>query len=176
MIRHPYTPTRGFTLIETIVYIALFSIIFVGIFVSIFPIFTSAERLTKNIATEGESAFILSKINYALNSTITDANGTITTPSAGNTATSLVLSYSGTEKYRFAMDTSGTYCAAPLLCQMLTVSTNSGTALPLNASRVNITNFSVKHVAPSGGTPRYLDISFDANGVHIGPVRYFLRF
>jgi prepilin-type N-terminal cleavage/methylation domain-containing protein len=167
---------NGFTLIETIIYIALFSIIFVGIFASVFPIFKSAERLTKNIAIEGESAFILSKINYAINNTITGTNGTITTPAADSTATELILSYNSTEKYRFAMDTSGTFCAAPLLCQMLTVSHDGGAAAPLNASRVNITNFSVTHVGPSGNSPRHLDVSFDAGGVHIGPVRYYLNF
>jgi type II secretory pathway pseudopilin PulG len=166
----------GFTLIETIIYIALFSIIFVGIFVSVFPIFTSAERLTKNIVTEGESAFVLSKINYALQNTIIDSTGVVTAPAAGTSGNTLVLSYNGSEKYRFVMDTSGTFCAAPLLCQMLTISEAGGAGAPLNASRVNITDFNISHVAPTGNTPRFLDVTFKANGVPIGPVRYYLNF
>jgi type II secretory pathway pseudopilin PulG len=168
--------SHGFTLIETIIYLALFSIIFTGIFVSVYPIFSSADRLTKNIAIESESMFIVSKINYALNDAITSSGGTITSPAAGSNGSTLVLSSGGTEKYRFAMDTSGTFCTGPLLCQMLTISKTGGTAVPLNASRINITNFSVSHVAPSGGAARYLDVSFDANGVHIGPVRYYVKF
>ena len=166
----------GFTLLESIIYIGLFSIIFTGIFVSVYPIFSGAERLTKNIATEGESAFILSKINYAIANTVTSSTGVVTTPAAGTASTTLVLSSGGTEKYRFSGDTSGTFCAAPLLCQMLLMSKDGGTALPLNASRVNINNFSVKHVAPTGGAARYLEISFTANSQAVGPVRYYLKF
>jgi len=178
MIKKQWTGKRaaGFTLLETVIYIGLFSLMFTGIFVSIYPLFSSADRLTKNIAVEGESAFILAKINYALSSTITSSSGTITTPSAGNTANELVIKYGGVEKYHFALDTSNTYCTSPLVCTMLTVSKNGGTALPLNAQRVKIENFSVTHVAPANGEPRYLDVKFTAGGVPVGPIRYYVHF
>ena len=163
----------GFTLIETIIYIGLFALIFSGIFVSIYPIFTGAERLTKNVATEGETAFILSKIDNALSSIITDSNGTITTP-GGN---QLVLSYNGTEKFRFAGSTSSTYCVTPLVCKLITIEKDhSGDAVPLNAQRVQFENLSVTQTAPTGGASRYIDISFTANGKAVGPIRYYLHF
>lgn len=170
-----YLTTAGFTLLETIIYLALFSLLFTGIFISIYPIFTGAEQLTKNIAADGEAAFIFSKINYALNNTITSSAGVVTIPAAGSTDDELILSINGTEKFHFTADTSGAFCAAPLVCQQLLLSKNGGTALPLNASRVSITDFSVTHVAPTGNSPRYLDISFKANG-DTASARYFLRF
>lgn len=170
------TNTQGFTLIETIIYIGLFSLIFTGIFVSIHPLFTGAARMTKNIAIEGESAFILAKIDYALSDTVTSSQGIVTTPAAGATANSLVLEFGGNEQFEFTLDNSNTFCSAPLVCKMLTLSEDGAAAQPLNAGRVQIENFSVTHVAPSGPVPRYLDVSFTANGESIGPVRYYLHF
>jgi type II secretory pathway pseudopilin PulG len=178
------TSTAGFTLIETIIYIGLFSLIFSGIFVSIFPIFFGAERMSRNIAIAGESAFLLAKIEYTLSQTITSEAGGIISPVAGASAgTELVIGTdtdnNGTlddEKFRFVGDNSNAFCTAPLICKMLTLSENGATALPLNATRVHVENFSVTHVAPAGGEPRYLDISFTAGSEVIGPIRYYLHF
>ena len=174
MIKQPrHKNDRGFTLIETIIYIGLFALIFTGIFISIYPILTGAERLTKNVTTEGEAAFILSKIDYALSNTITDTNGTITTP-GGN---QLVLSYAGIEKFRFAESTSSAYCVVPLICNVIALEKDrSGDALPLNTQRVSFENFKVTQTAPLGGAPRYVDISFTANGKPVGPIRYYVHF
>jgi len=166
----------GFTLIETIIYIGLFSLIFTGIFMSIHPLFTGAARMTNNIAIEGESAFILAKIDYALSDTITSSQGIVTTPAAGATANTLVMEFGGNEKFEFALDNSNSFCSAPLVCKMLTLSEDGAAAQPLNAGRVQIENFSVTHIDPPGEEPRYLDVSFTANGEHIGPVRYYLHF
>jgi hypothetical protein len=59
---------------------------------------------------------------------------------------------------------------------MLTLSEDGAAALPLNGGRVNVENFSVTHVAPISGEPRYLDVSFTTEGELIGPVRYYLHF
>jgi type II secretory pathway pseudopilin PulG len=166
---------HGFTLIETIIYIGLFGIMFTGIFVSIYPIFTSTDRLTKNITSEGEAAFILSKINYALSDTVTSSTGRITIPPEGSTTNKLIL-INDTEKYHFSQGTSGTFCAAPLICKQLLLSKDGDIATPLNASRISIENFKVKHVAGAGGAARYIEVSFTANGRAIGPVRYYVHF
>jgi type II secretory pathway pseudopilin PulG len=180
MTKEMFAPNKqlGFTLIETIIYIGLFSLIFTGIFMSIHPLFTGAARMTRNIAIEGESAFILAKIEYALSDTITAPEGVVATPGAGATAAELVLTFDGDERFHFALDNSNTFCSAPLVCKMLTITKDNDplTTLPLDAGRVQIENFSVTHVAPAGGEPRYLDVSFTANGEPIGPVRYYLHF
>ena len=160
----------GFTLLEAIIYIALFSILFTGIFISIYPILTGAESMTENVAADSETAFILSKINYALNNTITSATGVVTTPNTHE----LVLSQGSSEKYRFATATTG--CSpGPIVCRLLTMSKNGGAAVPLNGSRVRITTFNVAKTAPSGGAPGYLDVTIVANGATT-TARYYLRF
>lgn len=164
----------GFTLIETIIYIGLFSLIFTGIFVSIYPLFSGAERLTRNIAGEGETAFVLAKIRYALAATITDNSGTIVSPAEGETASELVLAYDGDERFRFAKNTTNEFCTAPLLCNTLTQSENGGDALPLNTQRVSIDNFQVRHEVV--GESRYIDVTFTVNGSPVGPFRYYTHF
>ena len=171
---------NGFTLIETIIYIGLFSLIFTGIFVSIYPIFTGAERLTKNIAGEGETAFILARLDYALGHVITDPSGQIVSPAEGETSSVLILEYDNTERFRFAENSSNEFCTAPLLCHTLTQSDDGGRAFPLNTQRVSIQNFEVIHTAPSGSTPRFIDVTFKVNGTepgdNVGPIRYYVHF
>jgi hypothetical protein len=173
----PVIKQSGFTLIETIVYIGLFALIFTGIFASIYPLITGAQRLTQNVATEGETAFILAKIEYALSATITDTQGVVTTPAEGATSDELILTDETGERFHF-VEANDDCSTAPLSC-VLTLSTDEGTAQPLNASRVVIKDFAVKHVAPSGGAPRHLEVTFttgDEPDDVVGPVRYYLHF
>jgi type II secretory pathway pseudopilin PulG len=167
---------RGFTLVETIIYIGLFALMFTGIFTSMYPIFTNAEKLTKNILTEGETAFILSKLHYALAQGISDPTRFITSPSQGNEGNELVINDGGVELFRFEEDLSNTFCTPPRVCGFITYSEDSDDPLPLNAERVFIEDFLVKHVAPNGDMPRYVEISFTANTVPIGPIVYYLHF
>ena len=51
----------GFTLLETIIYIGLFGLIFSGILTSIYPILTGADRLTEDILINSEKEFIFAK-------------------------------------------------------------------------------------------------------------------
>lgn len=175
MPAHHNTPA-GFTLLETIIYVGLFSLIFTGVFVSIYPLLTGAERLTKNVAIEGEAAFILAKLEYILSSTLTDTNGALASPLPGTNGDQLRLTYNGNERYRVALATTGDFCETPLICRMLTIATAGDPAVPLNAQRVQVENFLVQHVAPANDQPRYLDVSFTVNNEPIGPVRYYLHF
>ncbi len=162
---------RGFTLIETIIYIGLFGLMFTGIFTSMYPILTNAERMSKNIVTEGETAYILGKIRYALAKGMTSDARSITT--TGNT---IVVSEGSTELFRFEEDGSGTFCTPPRACSMIVYSENGDDPTPLNAERVYIDNFEVTHTLPSGNVPRIIEIAFTTNEVEVGPIRYYLHF
>jgi hypothetical protein len=74
-----YQKNKGFTLIETLVYLALFSLIFVGLFAAGVGIVESLDLLkTKSIVQE-EGNFMLAKINWA----VVGADN-ITTPYSAN--------------------------------------------------------------------------------------------
>lgn len=171
---------KGFTLVETIIYIGLFGILFTGIFVSVYPLFTGAERLSENILIEGETAFILTKIRHALSHTMISPEGEIISPAEGAGESELVMEFDGTPFYRFAESES--FCGGPSVCKVLTLEADldlNGALddpLPLNATRIDVTDFEVTHVGPNGNTPRYIDVSFKVNGAEVGPVRYYVHF
>jgi hypothetical protein len=168
---------HGFTLIETILYIGLFTIIFFGICISIYPFFTNIEHLTRKSTIESETAFILAKIQYILSYTITSSDGIVVTPTEGNTAHELLITHVPENKlFYLGEDISGTFCTPPLACKMLVLGEQNINPLPLNTQRVHVENFTVTHHAPDAYTPRYLDISFEIEHVSVGPIRYYLHF
>ena len=62
---HNYAiPMKGFTLIETIIYLALFSIVIGGALAATMLLFEGAGRDTTRARLQGEGAFMLSKISY----------------------------------------------------------------------------------------------------------------
>ncbi len=170
------TKDRGFTLVEAIIYVGLFAIMFTGIFVSIYPFLTGAERLTRNIATEGEVAFALSKIHYALAQGITTPSDTIATPAPGDTSDVLIIKNGSDETFRLEQNPANSACTPPRICPTLDYSTDGGTPFPLNGERVAIEDFTVTHYGPQGGAPRFLEINFTANGRTVGPIIYYLHF
>ena len=79
---------KGFTLIETLIYLALFAIFFGGAAAAAYAVIeTSGRNLTKSMVQE-EGNFMLAKINWALSGvqTIDAPNGA---PAPGNTGSLL---------------------------------------------------------------------------------------
>ncbi len=168
--------TKGFTLIEAILYIGLFGLIFTGILVSMYPLFTNTEKLTRRVVTENEITFITSKIRYALAHGITSSSIQVIEPSEGTQGDSLTIADGIEEYFHFEVDASNAYCTPPRVCSVLTYRENGGDLLPLNTERVAISSFTVVHHTPQGNTPRLLEISFIANGTPVGPLKQYLHF
>ena len=72
--------TRGFTLMEVLIYIALFGIIMSGAMVATFQLVDGGTRNEQSIAIQEEGTFISRKINWAL-------AGASSASAAGNTLT-----------------------------------------------------------------------------------------
>lgn len=152
---------RGFTLIETIIYVALFSMLISGLLGSMWPFLRGAENTSAKVVVEGESAFAIRKINIVLAS----STKVITTPSAGNSGN--VLTVTEYNDDTFTITTTG---------NAFTVQKNSGAAVPFTADRVSVTAFTAKHVAPAAGLPRFVEYSFTLGGVSYGPIRKYFTF
>ncbi len=58
--------SKGFTLIEVLVYLALLSLILVGLLAFAFSIFQGSDRTQTKIMVQEEGDFLLGKINWAL--------------------------------------------------------------------------------------------------------------
>lgn len=57
---------KGFTLLETIIYIALFSVIMTGVFATIYQIFSGSDNLINKSTTTEEGNFVLKKLSWIL--------------------------------------------------------------------------------------------------------------
>lgn len=154
----------GFTLLETIIYVGLFGLIFSGIFASIYPFLTGSEKISSRIAAEGESAFIIRKIRHALNEGVTtpDDVGDII-PKTGNTDGESALLIG--EDFSFIQQG-----------EIIFYARDGGAPTALNADRVPITDFLVTHPEPEGQESHHLEISFTAGGQKVGPITYNLHF
>ncbi|MCA9364167.1 hypothetical protein KC727_03025 [Candidatus Kaiserbacteria bacterium] len=94
------TTTRGFTLLEAIIYIALFMFVIGGGLLSAYQIFEGSASISAAAARETEINFALRKINWALNGTeVSD----ITKPTAGGTADELIVTKDG-HQYTLSVD------------------------------------------------------------------------
>lgn len=173
-----YRYEDGFTLLEAIIYIGLFSALFTGVLMSVYPLFTGAARLTEHIATQSDIAFILVKIEQTLSDSITTPSSTILVPPPGQSAETLVIQSTTGTTFTFATDNAPAGCTPPRLCATLTLRTDSGPALPLNSTRVLISDFIVTHTEQGADCTsiRCIDVAFSADGQAVGPLRYYLRF
>ena len=79
----------GFTLIETLVYIALFGLIMGGVLMTVFQLLESSVALSGKTYVEGEANFVLRKISWALSS----ASSTVPSLPADPVSTLTVIRY-----------------------------------------------------------------------------------
>ena len=154
---------RGFTLIETIIYVGLFGILFAGVIGSTYPLFKSAEQLTAKVIDDGEGIFAAQKISMLLAS----STSAICAPSAGATGNTLTIA-----PYGSTCAVGNTYTVTQN-GGTLSLQKSGGVITPLTTARVTIANFSVKHVTPTAGVPRYIEYSFTTDNATTGPIRKY---
>ena len=131
--------SRGFTLIETIVYIALFAILMTGIISSIYMLFESGNRNESKAMLQEEKAYLVGKINNALS-----GMQTITSPAVNSSGTSLSLTkYDGTN---ISMGLSGTNI------------TYGGVAL--NNTNIKVSKLVFIHTYAGGVNPESVEAGF----------------
>lgn len=140
---------KGFTLIETIIYAGLISVIIGLSLAATYQIIDSSESLNKKIVIEEESNFLLRKIEWAL-----AGAETVNIPPSG--ATSSILSVN---KINFPDN--------PLIFDLDSdnIRLKRGAAAPvvLNSRNVIISNLIFEHSAASGEKPSGLKTSFNVN-------------
>jgi prepilin-type N-terminal cleavage/methylation domain-containing protein len=137
---------RGFTLIETLVYLALFAIIIGGIMSAAYALFESSDRNQTKAMMQEEKDFMIAKIDMAL----TGAK-TISAPAANASGSMLTLT-----KYDTTSATVGFTVVSGAFGNMwLNTSTNI-----LNNSNVKISRVVFIHKAPGGTSPESVEAGF----------------
>jgi type II secretory pathway component PulJ len=158
----------GFTLIETIIYIALFGILMVGVIAAVNPIFVGVERMSQKVMIENE----VTLVSRTITSLIPQASS-VASPSADTTSDSLSLTTWNTGgptiSYTFGVKDGA-------VVSNVSVNGTPTGSTTMTASRVHFDSMSVKRVASAGGTPAYLELSYVVSGTTYGPIRSYLNF
>ncbi len=146
---------NGFSLIEVLIYLGLFSLIMSGIIISAFQIFQGSGRTQTKIAVQEEGNFLLAKINWI--ATGLQPFGGITTPALSASGPTLAVIKTdplvpnpvcltlNSGKIQFKKD--GTSCSS------LTGFSD------LNNSNVTVNSLTFDHQGSSGG-PEYVKVTF----------------
>jgi type II secretory pathway pseudopilin PulG len=150
MIHHSQTNTSlGFTLIETIIYIALFSILIGGGVTTAYSLIESSDRNQTETLLTDESLFIFSKIRWIISQTDTIQNPPINTlgqsltvipwnRDIGNTVT---IAFTGTN---------------------ITLQKDTDSEIILNDSRVLVSHVQITHALPIGTNtePEFIETTY----------------
>ena len=132
----------GFTLIEVIVYLALFAILFCGVFVAAFSVIESSGKNQSRAMMQEEGEFLLAKINWAVSNA-----ESVQVPEEGH----LRATVSG-DNLEFQQD--GDY---------LILKRNDDSGEPLNNSAVQVINLFFVDIFATGNGEKGINYGFDLN-------------
>lgn len=142
----------GFTLIETIVYLALFGFIMSGTVLSAYQLFEASGRSSTRAMLGEEGDFISAKIDWALSGvqTVVAPGAPVVGGACTNSVTLSVVKWNATV---------GTVVVA-LSGGEMTLSKAGGPANVLNNANVTVTNVNFVHCYPGGTNPESVEAHF----------------
>lgn len=123
----------GFTLIETLIYLALFAIVIGGGMVALYQIIQSTDAANNKVIVQEEANFLLRKIDWALTGataiSVPSATSLISTKKINGVAAQLTFNLFGTN---------------------LTLKQDADPAVVLNSSSVSVSRLSFTKISVSG--------------------------
>lgn len=138
---------KGFTLMETIIYIGLFSVITSFVLVVFFQIVGSQNQQRDRVEVDAEANFMMQKMIWALSGATA-----INSPAAGATGTTLSVT-----KYNYSQN--------PIVFDIgsrnLRLTKASGTPVLLGVNRVYVNKLAFQHSAVSGDAPEGVQITLE---------------
>ena len=163
MIKENINYSKGFTLIEMVIYIALFSIIMGGLISTVYLLTQSMENTSKKTAVQEEMNFVLKKLDWAL------AGATkINSPLSG-TSTSLSLQKTN-------------YVSNPIVIKLnasvptkkfIEIQTGSNNPFyPLTTQNVKVENLIFEYIAGTGTGPAGIKATIIIEGKSITIIGY----
>lgn len=129
---------RGFTLIETLIYTAIISIIISSFILILYNIVQSVDRTTRNVDLVEQKQFLIQKIDWVLQSV-----SVVNTPTAGDSAASISVN-----KINYALN--------PVVVSaqngVLRISEGGGADISLTPTGVVVSNLNFIHTATANET------------------------
>lgn len=151
-----YSVNKGFTLIESLIYIALFTLILSGGFATAYNLIEGTDRLNTRTVIIEESNFVLRKINWVLNGA-----ETVTVPSFN---TLEVTKFNGKE-YEITLD--GT------VIEMSEV--GGETNVPLTTENVEVLSLNFEYLPADSGSPAGIISTINIDGIISTTTRYIRK-
>lgn len=146
---------RGITLIETLVYIALFILLIGSGIISAFYIIDSSERNKSDLSATTEAQFLLRKIDWALTGvdSVSVSGGTLSIDKIDSTTVNID---SLDNRARLSRDSGVTW-------------------ENLTAERVKIENLVFTYIPALGTRPAAVEVSFTTNGKPFEMIKYLRK-
>ena len=145
---------KGFTLIESIVYIALLGFLMSGVLLSVFSISQNSSLFTAKTTSSDEGAFVIGKLNWAFSDL-----DSITTPTSGYGQSLTIVRNDGTQ------------VDVRLSGGVLQMKVGSGSYIALTTSNVQVTSLGFQNIT---STPYGIEASTTISGT-IFTTRRYLR-
>ena len=151
-------PLTGFTLIEVLIYSALFSLMMVGMLGGVYMVIQSANQSNARLLVDDEANFVLRKMNWALTGV-----SSINVPTAGSTGPTLNVIKTGVGAVRFRLNS-----------ENIEIDAGSG-YIPLDTDNVIAASLSFEHIPASGNQPAAIMATFYLNDVFYETTKYIRK-
>ena len=153
----------GFTLIETLIYLALFAIIIGGTVVVTYDIIAGSDNTQIKVVISEEGNFLLRKIDWALTGV-----ASIDSPAAGASGVALSVT-------KLGLPAGQNPLVFDLNSGNLRLKRGAGSAMALNSSNATVSNLVFAHLAAIGQRPEAVKASFKLNGQPFEITKYLRK-
>ncbi len=145
---------KGFTLIEIIIYIGLFSLLLGTAFIASFELINGSNNLSTKNTTQDEGNFVLRKIDWASNNALSfsTAGGELTINKYDLTSIKIKLG-TGVDAGKILINSTGSF-------------------LPITTDNVNVSNLTF---TPTGTTPPGITVVATIDGVNFSITKYIRK-
>ncbi len=158
---------KGFTLIEVIIYTALFSLLMGTAFVTAFGLIEGSGKLSAKTTTQEEGNFVLRKINWALTGISNDTADITNPPKVApyTSSTLLIKKWLMGTKISVLID----YDVAN---NRIMMQEGGGSLLPITTANVKVSSLNFKYLPTSGGAPAGVTATVKIDGIDFNITKY----
>ncbi len=162
---------KGFTLIETVIYIGLFTILMGTGFIAVYNLIEGSNRLNTRAVTAEEGNFVLRKINWALTG-ISVSTADITSPSTAlpyltnNTLT--IKRWYGSQKIPVTIQYNS-------VSKSIEMSENGTALIPITTPNVTVTLLQFKYLPPTSTSPAGIKATMTINGTTFAITKFIRK-
>jgi len=161
MIKKRTEKIAGFTLIEVVIYLALFSIIIGGAMAGVYQLVQSSDANAQKIIVEQEGNFLLRKIDWALSNV-----ASVSAPAEGANGQTLKINKENYAQNPIQFNLAGS---------TLELAKGDGAPVALNSSYTVLSDLLFEHLPPSGAKPAAIKTSFKLNGQSFSTTKYLRK-